>query len=141
MTMTWRNESQPHSGPPERLLGQILERTEQMLVWQRHILDWQRQIDWRLAHGDRTMDGLASHARALEARLAAHAETIETRLAALEARPVVTDRPAKAESLMPGWERMVKGATPYIILLVAGLLTGSADTALKILEALQGLPK
>lgn len=69
------------------------------------------RIDRRLESGDTRMDQIAE------------------RIAVLE---------TKKEELLPKWERVIKGAAPYLIFLTALLGTGSIDAAIKILGALSG---
>ena len=69
------------------------------------------RIDHRLQAGDTRMNA------------------IQERIAAIEAR--------KADPI-PGWERVVKSAAPYLIFLAALAGTGSIDAALKVFAALAG---
>lgn len=81
-----------------------------------------------LERSEATVDRLDRIDRRLE-QVDTRMDLISERIAALETR--------KADP-MPGWERLVKGAAPYLIFLSALAATGSIDAALRILSALGG---
>ena len=105
-------DSWPPSGPPRPYphppdLGVIMGR---LLERSEATVERLDRIDHRLADGDSRMT------------------QIQERLAGLEAR--------REASLLPGWEKLIKGTAPYAIFLAALAGTGSIDAAVKILGAL-----
>lgn len=119
--MTWYPP--PHLTPSDSaatMLGQLLQQSEAkalgMVLGQllERSEQSKTQLDWivaRLEQGDTRMDDHGERLKALE-----------------------TKRAAKP---LPGWERMVKGALPYLLGLATLWGTGSIETALKVLGALK----
>ncbi|HRD78452.1 MAG TPA: hypothetical protein PK264_21355 [Hyphomicrobiaceae bacterium] len=94
------------------MLGRLLERSEATL----ERLD---RIDSRLEAGDTRMDEITSRIAAIEA--------IEER------REEAQDAPKRP--VLPIAETVIKAAAPYLIALLTLWLTGSAESALKLLAA------